>query len=126
MYQQIKCKKIKRINRIDAPICFAIPKSVNYFLGNMKDADFCIVNDTNRYSVHPDLVGKKATIRLYHDYLEIWIDNKLAARHVYSEGKYKRVVLPEHEAAYRGSSFQSELLKKAFLRLGESAKTYFV
>jgi len=87
--------------------------------------DFCIVNDTNRYSVHPDLVGKKAAVRLYHDYLEIWIDNKLEARHVYSEGKYQRVVLPEHEAAYRGSSFQSELLKKAFLRLGESAKTYF-
>ncbi|KPA15036.1 Integrase, catalytic core domain protein [Candidatus Magnetomorum sp. HK-1] len=87
--------------------------------------DFCIVNSTNRYSVHPDLVGKHAKVRLYHDYLEIWIDNKLAARHVYNGGKYQRDVLPEHEAAYRGSSFQSELLKKAFLRLGEPAKSYF-
>jgi len=87
--------------------------------------DFCIVTDTNRYSVHPDQVGKKAKVRLYHDHLEIWIDNKLAARHVYNEGKYQRNILPEHEAAYRGSSFQSELLKKAFLRLGEAANTYF-
>jgi len=87
--------------------------------------DFCIVTGTNRYSVHPDQVGKKAKVRLYHDYLEIWIDNELAARHVYNEGKYQRNILPEHEAAYRGSSFQSELLKKAFLRLGEAANTYF-
>jgi hypothetical protein len=87
--------------------------------------DFCIVNSTNRYSVHPDMAGKQAKVRLYNDYLEIWIDKKLAARHVYNKGKYQRDVLPEHETAYRGSSFQSELLKKAFIRLGEPAKTYF-
>jgi len=68
--------------------------------------DFCIVNNTNRYSVHPDLVGKGAKVRLYHDYLEIWVDNKIAARHVYNEGKYQRNVLPEHEATYKGSSFK--------------------
>jgi transposase len=87
--------------------------------------DFCVVINTNRYSVHPDLVGKEAKVRLYPDHLEIWVDKKLASRHVYSSGRYQREVLPEHEAAYRGSSFQSELLKKAFLRLGEPAKTYF-
>jgi len=87
--------------------------------------DFCVAINTNRYSVHPDLEGKQAFVRLFHDHLEIWIDNKLEARHVYNEGKYQRDVLPEHESAYRGSSFQSELLKKAFLRLGEPATTYF-
>ncbi len=87
--------------------------------------DFCVVINTNRYSVHPDLVGMKAKVRLYPDHLEIWIDKKMAARHVYSSGKHQRQILPEHEAAYRKSSFQSELLKKAFLRLGEPAKTYF-
>lgn len=87
--------------------------------------DFCVVISTNRYSVHPDLVGMQAKVRLYSDYIEIWVDKKMAARHVYSKGKHQREVLPEHEAAYRGSSFQSELLAKAFLRLGEPAKTYF-
>jgi transposase len=87
--------------------------------------DFCVAIDTNRYSVHPSLVGRQAKVRLYRDHLEIWVDNVHAASHVYSEIKTDRKVLPEHEEAFRGYSFQSELLKSAFLRLGDSAKAYF-
>ncbi len=87
--------------------------------------DFCVVINTNRYSVYPNQVGKQAKVRLYPAHLEIWIDDTLGARHTYNDGKYQRQVLPEHENAWRGSSYQSELLKKAFLRLGEQAKTYF-
>lgn len=118
------------IDRLKREIPFLKPLPEKRFekykeIGRLVNRDFCIVYDTNRYSVHPDLVGKQSIVRLYHDYLEIWVDKKLAARHTYSSGKYQREVLPEHEAAYRGSSFQSELLKKAFLRLGEFSETYF-
>lgn len=87
--------------------------------------DFCVVIATNRYSVHPNMVGKEAKVRLYPEHLEIWIDNALAARHTYCDGKYERQVLPEHENAWRGSTCQRALLKTAFLRLGEPAKAYF-
>ncbi|ETR65729.1 MAG: IstA3 [Candidatus Magnetoglobus multicellularis str. Araruama] len=87
--------------------------------------DFCVIVDTNRYSVHPDLVGKKANIRIYKERLEIWVDNKQEAIHVLLEGKYGKAVLVEHDAAYRGTNYQSVLLKKAILRLGEPAESYF-
>ena len=87
--------------------------------------DFCIVIDTNRYSVHPDFVGNRAKVRLYNDRLEIWVSDTRIARHTYDNGRFQRQVLPEHEAAFRGKCFQAELLKNAFLRLGELAKSYF-
>ncbi|MDQ1240005.1 MAG: Integrase, catalytic core domain protein [Thermodesulfobacteriota bacterium] len=87
--------------------------------------DFCVAIDTNRYSVHPDLIGRQARVRLYLDHLEIWVNSQLVASHVYKEEKYERSILPEHEQAYRGYTFQTELLKTAFLRLGEEAKAYF-
>lgn len=87
--------------------------------------DFCVAIDTNRYSAPPDLIGKQAEVRLYPDHLEIWVDGQLAASHVYKEEKRERSILPEHEQALRGYSFQTELLKTAFLRLGEGAKAYF-
>ena len=88
-------------------------------------SDFCVVVDTNRYSVHPTMVGKEAQIRLYSEHLEIWNDHELLAKHTYQEGRYGRQVLPEHEKAWRGSHFQSNLLQNAFIRLGESAGDYF-
>jgi len=87
--------------------------------------DFCVAIDTNRYSVHPQLIGMNSKVRLYRDHLEIWVDGKHAASHVYKETRFDRSVLPEHQQAYRGYSFQTELLKNAFLRLGEEAKAYF-
>ncbi len=87
--------------------------------------DFCVAIDTNRYSVHPDLIGMEAKVRLYPDRLEIWVDDRHAASHVYKQSRFDRSVLPEHEQAYRGYSFQTELMKNAFLRLGGEAEAYF-
>ncbi|MBF0433375.1 MAG: IS21 family transposase [Fibrobacteria bacterium] len=87
--------------------------------------DFCLSLETNRYSVHPKFVGRQAKVRLFRDYLQIWIDEVLVASHTYVEGRHQRQVLPEHEAAFKGSCFQTELLKNAFIRLGKEAGTYF-
>ena len=87
--------------------------------------DFSVAIDTNRYSASPELVGKRAKIRLYEEYLELWVDERMDCRHVYCEGRHQRQVLPEHEAAFKELSSQSTLLENAFMRIGEVAKSYY-
>jgi hypothetical protein len=87
--------------------------------------DFCVAIDTNRYSANPKLIGQNAKVRLYKDHLEIWVNRQLDCKHTYVQDRYKRQVLPEHEQIYKKMTGQRQLLKNAFLRLGESAMTYY-
>jgi transposase len=87
--------------------------------------DFCVAIDTNRYSTPPNLIGQTAQVRLFKTHLEIWVNQALCAKHTYVDGRHQRQVLPEHEAVYKKMSGQTHLLKHAFLRLGESALSYY-
>ena len=87
--------------------------------------DFCVAIDTNRYSTSPNLVGQTAEVRLFKDHLEIWVNQQLDAKHIYVDGRHQRQVLPEHEAIYKKLSGQTQLLKHAFLRLGQPALSYY-
>lgn len=87
--------------------------------------DFCVAIDTNRYSTSPNLIGQTAEVRLFKVHLEIWVNQQLDAKHTYVDGRHQRQVLPEHEAIYKKMSGQSQLLKHAFLRLGEPALSYY-
>ncbi len=87
--------------------------------------DFCVRIDTNLYSANPDLEGKYADVRLYKKHLEIWVDGKMDCRHTYSDKQRNIQVLPEHEKAYKDLTHQSKLLEKAFMRIGDIAKSYY-
>jgi hypothetical protein len=87
--------------------------------------DFCVAIDTNRYSATPNLIGQEAKVRLYRDHLEIWVNKQLDCKHTYVQDRYKRRVLPEHEKIYKKMTGQRQLLKNAFLRLGEPAVNYY-
>jgi len=87
------------------------------------NVDFCVAIDKKRYSANPELIGRYVQVRLFRDHIEIWCDEKMDCRHVYTQKD--RQVLPEHEALYRKMTGQSQLLKDAFLRLGEVAQTYY-
>jgi transposase len=87
--------------------------------------DFSVAIDTNRYSTSPHLIGQTAEVRLFKNHLEIWVNNQLDSRHNYIDGRHQRQVLPEHEAIYKKTSGQTQLLKDAFLRLGEEALSYY-
>jgi hypothetical protein len=87
--------------------------------------DFSVAVNTNRYSANPDLIGQHARVRLYVSHLEIWVNQKLDCKHTYVQGQYQRQVLPEHEQVYKKMTGQSQLLEKAFLRLGEPAQSYY-
>lgn len=87
--------------------------------------DFCVAIDTNRYSTSPNLIGQTAEVRLFKDHLEIWVNKQMDAKHIYIDGRHQRQVLPEHEAIYKKMSGQSQLLKHAFLRLGQPALSYY-
>lgn len=87
-------------------------------------ADFCVLVDGRRYSANPDRVGDYAKVRLFKDHLEIWIDDRLDARHLYAHKKYSRNILPEHEKRYKAITGQRRLLEDAFLKLGDIAKTF--
>ena len=87
------------------------------------NVDFCVTIDKIRYSASPQLIGRYVQVRLFRDHIEIWCDEKMDCRHVYTQED--RQVLPEHEALYRKMTGQSQLLKDAFLRLGEVAQDYY-
>ncbi|MEA2060611.1 MAG: IS21 family transposase [Thermodesulfobacteriota bacterium] len=85
--------------------------------------DFCVAIDKVRYSANPELIGRHAKIRLFRDHLEIWCDGKMDCRHAYTDKE--RNILPEHEEMYRKMTGQANLLKDAFLRLGEVSAQYY-
>ena len=87
--------------------------------------DFSVAIDTNHYSTSPHLIGQTAEVRLFKNHLEIWVNNQLDSRHNYIDGRHQRQVLPEHEAIYKKTSGQTQLLKHAFLRLGKEAISYY-
>ena len=87
------------------------------------NVDFCVAVDTKRYSANPELIGQTATVRLYRDHIEIWVDGKLDCKHAYTN--MDRSVLPEHEAMYKKMTGQKKLLENAFLCLGEAAHMFY-
>lgn len=88
--------------------------------------DFCVLAETNRYSVDPCHIGKKAVVHLFAERLEVYISGQLAAVHCRdTDGNRKRHVLPEHEEAYKHVTPQRALLESAFQRLGAVAKDYY-
>ncbi len=87
--------------------------------------DYCIRLDNSSYSVDPDLVEERVKVRIYRDHLEIWFQGSLHCRHTYTAVKGERQILPEHEEKYKEQSGQKQLLEKAFLRLGDTAREYY-
>lgn len=85
--------------------------------------DFCVVIDRTRYSASPELIGQYATVRLYKEHLEIWVNGKCDCRHTYSN--QARQVLPAHEQIYKELTGQHRLLEEAFLRLGDPARIFY-
>jgi transposase len=87
--------------------------------------DFTVAIDTNRYSTTPHLIGRQASVRLYQDHLEIWVNGQMDCRHTYCNGRYQRQILAEHEGMFKKITGQHQLLKQAFVRLGEPAQSYY-
>lgn len=87
--------------------------------------DFCVAVNTSRYSVTPNLVGHRVTVRLYRDRLEIWHKEHHECTHEYAGEQHKRKVLPEHEDIYKTMTGQRPVLKELFLRLGETAMDFY-
>ncbi len=87
--------------------------------------DFCVQVDNKRYSVHPRHIDRKAEVHLYSDHLEIYISGRLEGSHPLATEYGERSILPEHEEAFKRSFPSRLVLEQAFLRLGETAKTYY-
>ena len=86
--------------------------------------DYCIAWDTNRYSVWPSLIGRDTWGRALMGKLEILIGEEVVAEHVLRDTRYKRYVLPEHEAAFYRKSRSSHVLGEQFARLGSAAADF--
>ena len=94
-------------------------------LSRLVGTDFCIAVDTNRYSVPPGWVGWPATVRAYADRLEFFVDGDVVSVHSICRERDQRLVLPEHEAAFKKCTPSRRLLEQAFVRLGSEAETYY-
>jgi transposase len=86
--------------------------------------DFCIPWDTNRYSAGPRHTGKEAWARVLEGGLEVIIGGEVVARHRLRDTRYKRYVLPEHEAEFREHSSSRHVLAEQFRRLGSGAEDF--
>jgi hypothetical protein len=95
----LRQRPVDRLVR-ERPYLTPLPSSLSDTLYKQVDRlihlDFCVAIDTNRYSVNPNLVGETAQVRLYKDYLEIWVNDTMDCRHAYEKGRYQRNVLQEH------------------------------
>jgi transposase len=99
---------------------FEAAKVVDRLVGD----DFCVAWDSNRYSVPPRLVGHTLKARVLEGWLEVKQGDDMVARHRVRETKYRRYVLPEHEAEFREHSTSRHVLSEQFLRLGPSAQDF--
>jgi transposase len=86
--------------------------------------DYCIPWETNRYSVSPSHTGKQAWARVLIGELEISIGAEVVARHRLKDTRFKRYVLPEHEAEFRAHSKSRHVLAEQFSRLGSGAEEF--
>jgi len=86
--------------------------------------DFSVAWDTNRYSVSPRLVGHTLKVRVLEGWLEAIQDKEVVARHRVRDTRYKRFILPEHEAEFREHSTSRHVLEEQFLRLGPAARDF--
>ena len=123
----LRQRPVDRLVR-ERPYLKPLPSSLSDTLYKQVDRlihlDFCVAIDTNRYSANPNLVGETAQVRLYKDYLEIWVNDTMDCRHAYEKGRYQRNVLPEHDQIYKKITGQKALLEDAFMRLGQEAKPF--
>jgi transposase len=87
--------------------------------------DFCVAVDTNRYSVLPKHVGQPATVKLYAERVEVLVGGAVVAVHGLCHGRYQRLVLPEHDEAFKRATASRRLLEAAFVRLGPTAGEYY-
>jgi len=87
--------------------------------------DFCVAVDTNRYSVPPKHAGQAATVRIYEERLEVLVGGNVVAVHRSCRDRHQRLVLPEHEDAFKRCTPSRLLLEQAFLRLGPAANDYY-
>jgi hypothetical protein len=84
--------------------------------------DYCIEWETNRYSVPPRLKGRSGWARALMGRLEfIMNDDDIEAVHAIRETKFKRYVLPEHEAEFFSNHRRSHVLAEQFAGLGNAA-----
>ena len=112
----------------ERPFFLPLPSSrpeVYQTLSRKVGTDFCVSVDCNRYSVPPKLTKWPATVRQYADRLEILVDGSLVATHAVCTGRDQRLVLPEHEDAFKRCTPSRLLLQSAFLRLGPAAEDYY-
>jgi transposase len=121
-------RPLDRLER-ERPFLKPLPQSkTDIFYREVKrliSRDFTVAIDTNRYSTSPNLIGLQASIRLYQDHLEIWVNGQMDCKHTYCQGRYQRQTLPEHEGMFKKITGQHQLLKQAFVRLGEPAQSYY-
>lgn len=86
--------------------------------------DFCVAWETNRYSVPPHFAGHSAKVRALEGKLTVFIDGQAVTEHTLHETRYKRYILPEHEAEFREHSTSRHVLSEQFLRLGPAAREF--
>jgi transposase len=86
--------------------------------------DFGVAWDTNRYSVPPRFVGQTAGVRVLEGVLEVRVGPETIARHALRDTRYKRYILPEHEAEFRARSTSRHVLSEQFLRIGPAARDF--
>jgi len=86
--------------------------------------DFTVEHEGAFYSVWPDYAGKWGTRCTLDGRLWVEVEGQVVGEHLISDERYKRFVLPEHEAAFRQANPRKEGIRRSFLALGPVAERY--
>ena len=108
-------------------------RSLPPFLPDCRDTDsvkvypdFCVRFDANNYTVPPWAIGRQVIVKADTQTLAVYLKNKVIATHLRSYKRKERIELPAHLEAARKQQrrfWQSQYVR-AFISLGEEAKTY--
>lgn len=90
-------------------------------------SQFRISLDTNRYSVPAEYAGARLTVKCYPDWVCIYCDNKLIARHVRSYDRHQDFEDPDHpkELLAQRKKASDQKIFMRFLALSPQADLYY-
>jgi transposase len=87
--------------------------------------DFCVLFQTNGYSVSPRFAGREVTARVFAKRIEFLIGDEAVTVHERCFERHQRLVLQEHEDEFCRTTPSRRVLESVFLRLGDRARTYY-
>jgi transposase len=76
-----------------------VPPAIGWRLSGRLPRDYYIRLDSNDYSVHPSVIGRRVEVEADLDRIRVFCDGRIVADHDRVWAKHQTLTLPEHRTA---------------------------